>query len=34
MQNTALIVSNRSHGLQKKLIVEENSFFSVDCKTQ
>ena len=30
MWNTAFIFSNRSHGLQKKLFIEENSFFSVD----
>ena len=32
MWTTAFIFSNRSHGLQKKLFIEENSFFSVDCK--
>ena len=31
MWNTAFIFSNRSRGTQKKLFIEENSFFSVNC---
>ena len=30
MWNTAFPFSNRSHGLEKKLFIEENSSFSVD----
>ena len=30
MSNTALIFSNKSHGLQKKLLIEKIVFFSVD----
>ena len=31
MWNTALIFSNKNHGLQKKkLFIEKNSFFAVD----
>ena len=30
MWNTALIFSNKRHGLRKKLFIEENKIFSVD----
>ena len=30
MWNTALAFSNKRHGVQKKLFIEKNRFFSVD----
>ena len=30
MWNAAHIFSNKKHGLQKKLLIEKNRFFSVD----